>query len=290
MKATSWIIAVILAILAIIFGIMWSGAASKAKGLRQSNADLQKLYDTSTATISEIQSSLEAIDRDLAGSIGADGEMPAGTPEEIRANLVNRIGNMRNQIEADKKRIAELEGQLANSRGQLSSIQKVLNDLKSSVADKERIVDELESRLSTMSSTLDSERQLSQAEIARREAQIREKQTIIENQNLESNRLYYAVGTRKELIDRQIIDRKGGILGIGKVSTVTKNIDATKYTEFNLLDTQTISFPASKKGYAILSNHVAASYRVDKLDNQYVLTVTDPDHFRKQKFLVIELR
>lgn len=70
---------------------------------------------------------------------------------------------------------------------------------------------------------------------------------------------------------------------------VTKEIDTSKFTEFNLLDQQTISFPVTKKGYAVLSNHVAASYKVEKEGDEYVLTVTDPDHFRKQKFLVIEL-
>jgi septal ring factor EnvC (AmiA/AmiB activator) len=289
MKASVWIIAVILAILALIFGILWMGAANKTKALQKSNEELQKLYDNSTATISEIQSSLEALDKDLSGSIATGGELPAGTPEERRARIVESISNMRSQIEADKKRIANLEAQLANSRGQLSSIQAIVEKLKASVADKEMIVSELEGRLTNLNQTLNSERQLSQEEIAKREAQIKEKQATIENQNQEANRLYYAVGTRKELIAKDIIDRKGGILGIGKVSTVAKDLEAEKFVEFNLLETQTISFPVTNKGYAILSNHIASSYRVDKKEGLYVLTVTNPELFRKQKFLVIEL-
>ena len=289
MKTSSWIILAILAIAAIIFGAMWMNSANKAKTLMKSNEELQALYESSTTTLNEIQSSLDSMDADLFGSIGVAGEAPGSTPEERRSQLIGTITKMRSQIEADKKRIASLESQLANSKSQLASIQNIVNKLKASVADKEKIVAELEGRLGEMSATLDSERQQSQAEIAKRESLIKDKEGVISSQTYESNRQFYAVGTRKELINKGIINRKGGILGIGRVSVVTKEIDTTKYTEFNLLNQQTISFPVTKKGYAVLSNHVAASYKVEKVGDEYVLTVTDQDHFRKQKFLVIEL-
>lgn len=289
MKTSSWIIAAVLAIAAIVFGALWMSTANKTKSLIKSNEELQQLYDSSTSTLSEIQSSLDSMDKDLFGSIGVAGEMPGATPEERRTQIANSITKMRTQIESDKKRISQLEGQLASSKGQLAGIQSIVNKLKASVADKEKIVSELESRLGEISATLDSERQLSQKEIALRDTQILDKETILANQTREANRQFYAVGTRKDLLAKGIINRKGGILGIGKVSTVVRDIDVAKYTEINLLDTQTISFPVTKKGYAILSNHVAASYKVDKVDNEYVLTVTDPDLFRRQKFLVIEL-
>ncbi|HOZ01992.1 MAG TPA: hypothetical protein PLG20_09250, partial [Candidatus Syntrophosphaera sp.] len=188
-----------------------------------------------------------------------------------------------------KKQIKNLEGKLASSQGQLAGIQSIVNKLKASVADKEKIVTELEGRLSNLSSTLETERQVAQAEISLRESLLKEKETTITQQNIEANRMYYVVGNRKQLMDSGIIDRKGGILGIGKVSTV-KDVDLTKFMEFNLLDTQTLTFPVTKKGYAVLSNHVAASYKVDKTGDQYTLTVLDQDLFRKQKVLVIELK
>ncbi len=289
MKATSWIIPVILAILAIVLGVLFMNASNRTKGLEKSKEELQKLYDESTTTLSEIQSSLDAIDRDLLGTIGTDSELPEGTPEERRASIISSLSNARTKIEEYKKQIKDLEGRLASSSGQLAGIQSIVNKLKASVADKEKIVKELEGRLSNLSSTLETERQLSQAEISLREALIKDKETVITNQSIEANRMYYVVGTRKQLLDSGVIDRKGGILGIGKVSTV-KDVDLTKFTEFNLLDTTTLNFPVTKKGYAILSNHVAASYSVAKAGDQYTLTVVDQDLFRKQKVLVIELK
>jgi len=274
MKATSWIIAAVLAVLAIVFGVMWSGASKKTKGLEQKNTELQQLYDTSNATISEIQSSLDTFDKELMDSIGTASEIGGSTPAEI-------ITNARAKIDEYKKKISELESRLASSKGQLSSIQAVVDKLKRSVADKEKIVAELEGRVSNLSQTLDTERQTAQTEINLRDSQIKDKETEIANQTREGNRLFFAVGTRKQLQESGIIERKGGLLGIGKVSTV-KDADLSKFTEFNLLDTQ--------KGYSILSSHIAASYDVSKAGDQYVLKVTDPESFRKQKLLVVELK
>ncbi|MBW6514061.1 MAG: hypothetical protein K0B87_04835 [Candidatus Syntrophosphaera sp.] len=290
MKATTWIIGVILVILAIIFGAMWINASNKAKGLEKTRAELQQLYDDSSLTINEIQGSLDALDREILGTIGRDSELPAGTPEERRASIINSIANARTKIEEYKDQIKSLESRLASSSGQLSGLQSIVNRLKASVSEKERIVSELEGRVADLSTTLETERQTAQAEINLRESMLKEKDNVITNQSIENNQLYYAVGTRRELLDNGIIDRKGGILGIGRVSTVTRNVQLAKYTAFNLLDTQELTFPATKKGYAILSNHVAASYEVNKVGDEYVLTVTDPELFRKQKVLVIELK
>lgn len=289
MKATHAIILAILAILTILFGVLWMGSNGKSKELMKTNTELKELYDNSTATIGEIQSSLESLDQDLSGQLFTKEELPGTTPEDRRSRIVNSISNMRTQIENDKKKISQLEKQLASSKSQLKGVQDIVNKLKASIGDKEKIMDELQKKLGIMNETLETERRTSQVEIQKREQTISEKEAALAQQSKESNKIYYIYGTRKELIAKGIIDRKGGLLGIGKVTTVTRNIDTDKFTEMNLLDSQQITFPATKKGYSVLSNHIATSYKVDKVGEENVLTVTDTNNFRKQKFLVIEL-
>lgn len=283
------IVIALLAILAIIFGVVWTRASKSNKELIQSNAELQKLYEHSTATIGEIQASLESLDQDLSGQLFTQSELPGGTPADRRERLISSIANMRNQIEADKKKIAALEAQLANSRTQLKGVQEIVARLRSSIEDKEKIMDELQTRMGILNETIEEERRNAQMEIAAREQSIQERDQALEQAEYNANFVYYVVGTRKQLMDQGIIDRKGGILGIGRVTTVNKTIDTAKFTEINLLDNNQISFPATKKGYSILSNHVATTYEVEKEDDEFVLTVTDRQNFRKQKFLVIEL-
>ena len=289
MKATTAIIVAVLAILTIVFAVLWINANGKSKDIMKSNEELKKLYETSTSTINEIQSSLESLEQDLSGQLFTQKEIPGTSPEERRNRIISSIANMRDQIEADKKKIATLEKQLATSKSQLKGVQEIVNKLKASISEKEQIMDELQERLGILNETLETERRTSAEEIQKREMTITEKEQQITQQSIEANTIYYVYGTRKELMSKGIMDRKGGLLGIGKVSTVRQNIPIEQFTSMNLLETQQISFPATKKGYSILTNHPATSYKVEKQGDQNVLTILDATSFRKQKFVVIEL-
>ena len=289
MKATTAIIVAILAILTIIFAVFWINANDKSKDIMKNNEELKKLYETSTSTINEIQSSLESLEQDLSGQLFTQKEIPGTSPEERRTKIISSIANMRDQIEADKKKIATLEKQLATSKSQLKGVQEIVNKLKASISEKEQIMDELQERLGILNETLETERRTSAEEIQKREMTITEKEQQITQQSIEANTIYYVYGTRKELMSKGIMDRKGGLLGIGKVSTVKQNIPVEQFTTMNLLENQQITFPATKKGYSILTNHPATSYKVEKQGDQNVLTILDATSFRKQKFVVIEL-
>ena len=289
MKATTAIIVAVLAILTIVFAVLWINANGKSKDIMKSNEELKKLYETSTSTINEIQSSLESLEQDLSGQLFTQKEIPGTSPEERRNRIISSIANMRDQIEADKKKIATLEKQLATSKSQLKGVQEIVNKLKASISEKEQIMDELQERLGILNETLETERRTSAEEIQKREMTITEKEQQITQQSIEANTIYYVYGTRKELMSKGIMDRKGGLLGIGKVSTVKQNIPVEQFTTMNLLENQQITFPATKKGYSILTNHPATSYKVEKQGDQNVLTILDATSFRKQKFVVIEL-
>jgi len=283
------IIIIILAVLAIVFGAIWMNASKKNKELNLNNEELKTLYESSTATIGEIQSSLQSLDEDLSGQLFTQSEIPNLSPEDRHQRVIKSIANMREQIEADKKKIATLEAQLSGSRTQLKSVQQIVDRLKASIGEKETIMAELQDRLGIMSETIEAERRLSEQEIASREQTIQEKKDALDEAAWNANVIYYTVGKRSDLKDRGVIDRKGGLLGIGKVTLVAKSLETEDFSEINLLETTEIRFPATKKGYSVLSNHVATTYSVSKDGGEYVFTVTDPQNFRKQKFLVIEL-
>ena len=231
---------------------------------------------------------IDSLGKEL-GLIEAGTEFPLGTPEELKARNLNTLNTARTKIAEYKKQISDLEAKIAANKKTMASLQSTVDSLKKSLAEKERIVAELERRVITINDTLETERKTAQAEIAKREELLTEKETELNKVNIDNNTLYYAIGTRKQLLDSGIITRKGGILGIGKVS-VLKDVNLTKFSSFNLLETQEITFPATKKGYSVLSNHIAASYEVRREGDQYVLKITDPEQFRKQKVLVIELK
>jgi uncharacterized coiled-coil protein SlyX len=287
MKAST-LISIILAVLAIAFSVLWFTTQVSKTKLQKQHDSLSTSFESATNTINEIQANLDSIEVGISGQLFTAREMPL-TAEDRRTQIISSIRNMKQQIDTDKKRITTLEKQLAGSQHKIKGLEELVAKLKASVADKEKIVAELSSKLGVMEETLFAEKMLSQEEIAKRDKDIAEKAAVINEQAKDINTIFYIFGPRKELIEKNIINREGGILGIGRVSTLDKNNDLLKYKTFDLLEVDGISFPVTRRGYKILSNQNSSSYSVEKLGESYVLKVTDKELFRKNKLLVIEI-
>jgi len=284
----STVISIILAVIAVALGVLWFTTNSAKMKLTAQNDSIKTSFDNATTTINEIQASLDSIESGLSGQLLSGREMPLSASDR-RSQIISSIRNMRMQIETDKKRIADLEKQLAKSQHRVKGLEDLVAKLKASIADKEKIVAELSGKLGVLEETLVTERKLSAEEIAKRETTIAEKNTTIEAQEKDLNTIYYAFGTRKELMDKKIITREGGLLGIGKISTIQRNTELEKYKTFDLSEVEGISFPATRRGYSILSNQSSSSYKVEKAGDSYILKVTNKELFRKYKLLVIEI-
>jgi uncharacterized coiled-coil protein SlyX len=285
MKATTWI-SIILAAATIVFAVMWISTNSQKSVLTKQNDSIKTSFEEATKTINEIQGNLDTIESGLTGKLISESEMPG---EDRKTKMISAITGMKKQIDADKKRIAELESMLANSKVQIKGIQEMVNKLKVALADKEKIVAELSDKLGIMTETLVTERALSKEEIAKRDKDIADKQALLEAQEKDNNIIFFAFGTRKDLMDKKIISRQGGLLGIGKVSTVQKNTDLGRFQTFSLQEADGITFPMTKKGYSILTNQGSSSYKVERDGPNHILKVVDKSLFRKNKVLVIEI-
>jgi uncharacterized coiled-coil protein SlyX len=288
MKAVN-IIAIVLAVAVIAMGVLWWTSYNEKNKLAMQKDSLQANFERATSTINEIQTNLDSIEGGLSGQLFTGGEMPQNASDR-RTQIMNTITNMKSQIAADKIRISDLEKRLANSQHKIKGMDELVAKLKASLAAKEQIVAELSGKLGMTQDSLKTERVLSKEEIAKRDKDIADKQTVIAAQEADMNTIFYAYGTRKELITSKIISTTGGLLGIGKVTQLKKSTDFDRYRTFNLKLVDGISFPATKKGYSILSNQNSGSYKVEKVGANNVLKVTNKDLFRRNKILVIEIK
>jgi hypothetical protein len=284
----STVISIILAVAALGLGVLYFTANNAKTKLAEQNDSIKTSFENATSTINEIQANLDSIQSGISGQLFSGTEMPYASADR-RTQIISTIRNMKLQIESDKKRISMLESQLSKSQHKVKGLEDLVAKLKSSIANKEKIVAELSGRLGVLEETLVTERQQSAYELAMRDTTIASNATTIASQAKDLNTIYYYFGTRQELIDKKIITREGGLLGIGKVSTLQRNTELDKYRSFDLREVDGITFPATKKGYSLLTNQSAASYKVEKVGGNNVLKVTNKELFRKYKLLVIEI-
>jgi uncharacterized coiled-coil protein SlyX len=268
--------------------VLWLNSNAAKVKLNKQNDSIRTAFEMATATISDIQTNLDSIDSGISAQLLASGETPQANGD-TRTQVVTRIKDIKNRIAVDKKRIAVLEKQLANSNVNIKGLNDMVATLKKTLEEKEKVVQELSAQIGLYADSLSTERKYSRETIAMKESVIAEKQTIIEHLAKDINTIYYAAGTRKDLAKKGIIKRVGGFLGIGRMSVVQKP-DLAKYENFDLVQFDSITFPATKGGYSILTNQATDSYLVEKSGETFILNIIDKELFRKHKFLVIEIR
>lgn len=100
---------------------------------------------------------------------------------------------------------------------------------------------------------------------------------------------YYVIGKSKELQEAKLIDKKGGLLGIGKTEKLNNNFDKNKFTRIDY--TKFSSIPVNGE-IKIITAHPSDSYIFDK-DTKHKdlvknILITNPEKFwSASKYLVI---
>ena len=100
---------------------------------------------------------------------------------------------------------------------------------------------------------------------------------------------YFVVGKSNDLQDAKIIDRKGGLLGIGRTSKLSQDFDNSKFTRIDYTVTNNIAINSDMK---IVTSHPTNSYTLEKdtKDNDLVknIVITNPELFwSASKYLVV---
>jgi hypothetical protein len=210
---------------------------------------------------------------------------------ELRGSQRDKINSQINSInelmEQNRTTISDLQKKLKRSGGKNKKLEQAVATLTAQLAQKDTELAALNDKLNNLNlkvaqlqTALDSTSMLSSNQ-----------SKTIQDQTATIHTAYYLVGRSKELRDSKIIDRKGGLLGIGKTSTLNQNFDRSKFTKIDY--TQTLTIPVDSKSVRMVTNHPPDSYRMerDPSDKNIVtsLVIDNPDRFWSvSKFLVIE--
>jgi hypothetical protein len=210
------------------------------------------------------------------------GELKGSQKDRINAHIkaINEL------MDANRQTIADLKKKLRRSSNKSKKLEEAVATLTEQIAQKDMELAALNDKLTALNSevaqlhsSLDTMNALNRAQ----------SQTIA--QNTESmHTAYYLVGRSKELAEAKVIDKKGGLLGIGKTSSLNENFDRTKFTKIDY--TKMTSIPVNSDKVKIITNHPPDSYRMDKdaKDKDVVRTIviTDPERFWSvSKYLVV---
>lgn len=184
--------------------------------------------------------------------------------------LQNRktLEDLKSQLRNSRVKSTELEAMIANLSAQIEQKDLEISELKQDLARKNVAIENLEKNLDAM------------------EALSREKASVIEQQIVEKNTVWYIIGNKKNLEEKNIVAKEGGFIGIGSTRKISEEFDASLFTRADLRDLKAL--PVFSKKARLLSIHPSASYQFLGEKNIDSLIIIHPDDFwSASRYLVV---
>ena len=256
---------------------------------KQKNDSLMSVVNERDAAINEFIASFNEVESNLDSVavrqhiISANTEQKGELKQNQKEHINAEIAAINDLMEQNRKKLADLDRKLKGSTHKNKELEKMIATINNQLEQKNVELTALNEKLNSLN-----------AEVAQLQTSVT---TLTEESNAKSltiaedtralHTAYYVVGKSGELQDAKIIDRKGGLLGIGKTSKLSQNFDNNKFTRIDYVETNTI--PVDSKDAKIITTHPADSYKMNKENDKIVsISITNAEKFwSASKYLVV---
>jgi len=246
------------------------------------------LFDMDNSFV-EIENNLKSIKekRNQIALIKSEGKI---NRKQAILDDVNLLDNM---IDENNKKIADLEQKLKKSGLSVKTYEKRLQALTETIESQNLEIAELKKVVETKNITLaelDSKILNLNSNISQQTDTINYKQKVIVDKTDKLNTAHVVLGTFKELKEEGILNREGGVLGLGSNKAIQENFDPKHFTELDIRKTKTIAVNAKKA--VVISEHPQSSYKMVEENGQIAyLQIENPEEFwRISKYAIIQVK
>lgn len=233
-------------------------------------------------TMDEIEQEINKVKQqhNIATLTTTDAELTSSRKDKI----INDITTMSSLLEENRKQLEDYKKSVGRYKGKQKDFEKKIADMEAQLLEREASINGLKDLIAQMDADIqrltgrvDS---LSNENVAKADV-IRQKDEQIQT-------AYVIQGTKKELKEDGIIVSKGGVLGVGRTSTISPTVDQSKLTRVNIY--QTRSIPVNSKNAKLISSHPANSYEMRKEGDEIAsIEILNPDQFwSNSKYLVVQ--
>lgn len=226
---------------------------------------------------------------------GKPGEMesnltPAQQREAIKVKvkeLTDRLNESESRLSASRKRVADLAGNNSGMSKQLAAFDSTITAFKS-------IMDNQKTEIATLTEQLNGLQAENQGLKAEKTTLIADKTQLITDKTTltaERNTVYYIIGTKGDLLKRNIITQTGGMLGIGKTQVASRDLNTADFTAIDKATVSEIAFPIADKAYRIITRQDVSALQTAPDKGGRIkggLKITDSEKFwAASKFLIL---
>lgn len=269
---------------ALVMGLVLTLASCSSKTeqyekLEADYAALQQQVEEKDRLVSELLITLASIEKNLslikakeelidAGSISKD-----EVPPDVQLRVIREINNVAAVLRGNYNRLASLKEELRRSGVKMDAFRQTVTALNEAILAKEDQIDTLKRHLVEMNFEVDELEYL----VSSLETVDSIKQDIIEGQKADLNRAWLAVGKEKELIEKGVVEKTGGILGIGSTLRLRDDPNEKLFSEVDISTFGSVAFRGKKP--RVVTPHPQDSYLLKKDETNNQLSIADPGEF-----------
>ena len=259
---------------------------AREKQIHDSFAQLMSAKDSELESLFQELNEIDASLNDITSQYSkvskvanTSGEITKDTKSSIKSN----IETINNLLSENKSRVANVNARMNKSNKENQQLKTFVQNLESRIKEQEEQIQSLTAELSKKNIQIDNLTK----DIADLNSKTKTKDAQIMKIEDEKNTAYFIVGTKKELLNKEVIDRKGGFIGIGKASVLANNTEYSNLTKIDIRNTQEI--PLTGKKIKIVTSHPTDSYTLEGNEKTPTsIRITNPEQFwRGSKCLVI---
>jgi predicted nucleic acid-binding Zn-ribbon protein len=175
----------------------------------------------------------------------------------------------------NRQRLGAMSDKLKNSNLKIKGLEQMIENMQTSLNLKDEEIAELRTQIESLN-----------IELSNLNTNYKSLETESNNKTEEMNTAFYAVGTSKELIEKKVISKEGGVLGIGKSTKVSQDFNREYFTKINIEKTTSIDLGVKKM--KMLTTHPSNSYKIVGTKPIEKIEITNAKEFwSASKFLVI---
>jgi uncharacterized coiled-coil protein SlyX len=246
---------------------------------------LRSNFDLALSSIAEIQDSLTAIlpTESQVMTMSDDVERSPLTASR-KDQVLRNISDLQQSIVRSKEMISALEQRLEEKDVQVANLERVITGLKRTVNEREQMISSLNQRVNSLEVEVVGLKE----DVAEGQATIRTQEQTIEDKRREISTVYYLVDSNRNLKEAGVVKNSGGVIGIGKTPKLTGEFPRQLFDPIDTDMSRVI--PIAGEDPRVLSAQSAASYQIVPVsEDQSELRITNPEEFRKVRYLVIQV-
>jgi uncharacterized coiled-coil protein SlyX len=237
--------------------------------------DMMQTYDEIAKSIEEIKARRNIVTLNKSENGKIDRKAIANDIQTLDALLEDnkqKLANLNEKLRKSGIKITQLENKIAE-------LNKVIEERDAELAEARKVIGEKDNQIASLNNTVND-----------MQVNLDKKDTAMVHQQNENAKVFYTIGTLKELKAKGLVEYNGGVLGLGRTKTIANEMNSA---DFKVADRRKVSsIPVNAAKAKLITEHPAGSYEFVEDKGQIAsLEIKDADRFWKySKYMVLEVK